>query len=99
LCFDTEKWTPKRHGTERCTIAFKKALLATHGGLSLELCAVLFNVSPMAVYRLLCSFGRTCLVTLLTRCHLPLPDYFIVDEKHTYCLQERVYFKQLPVDG
>jgi hypothetical protein len=31
----------------------KKVLLATHGGLSLELCAALFNLSPMAVYRLL----------------------------------------------
>jgi hypothetical protein len=69
----------------------KKVLLATHGGLSLELCAALFNLSPMAVYRLLCCFGRTCLVTLLTRCQLPLPDYFIVDEKHTHCLQQRVY--------
>ena len=28
---------------------------------------------------------------LLTRCYLPLPDYFIVDEKHTHCLEERVY--------
>ncbi len=69
----------------------KKVLLATHGGLSLELCAALFNVSPMAVYRLVCAFGRTCLVTLLARCYLPLPDYFIVDEKHTHCLKERVY--------
>jgi hypothetical protein len=69
----------------------KKVLLATHGGLSLELCAVLFNVSPMSVYRLVGAFGRTCLVTLLTRCHLPLPDYFIVDEKHTHCNKERVY--------
>jgi hypothetical protein len=69
----------------------KKALLATHGGLNLERCAVLFNISPMAVYCLLCSFGRTCLVTLLTRCYLPLPDYFIVDEKHSHCLEERIY--------
>ena len=69
----------------------KKVLLATHGGLSLELCATLFNISPMAVYRLVCAFGRTCLVTLLTRCYLPLPDYFIVDEKHTHCKKERVY--------
>jgi len=69
----------------------KKALLATHGGLSLEICAALFNISPMAVYRLVCAFGRTCLVRLLTRCYLPLPDYFIVDEKHSHCLEERVY--------
>ena len=69
----------------------KKALLATHGGLSLEICAALFNISPMAVYRLVCAFGRTCLVRLLTRCYLPLPDYFIVDEKHSHCLKKRVY--------
>jgi hypothetical protein len=69
----------------------KKVLLATHGGLSLELCAILFNVSPMSIYRLVCAFGRTCLVRFLTRCRLPLPVYFIVDEKHTHCLKERVY--------
>jgi hypothetical protein len=69
----------------------KKSLLATHGGLSLELCAILFNVSPMALYRFVCAFGRSCLVKLLTRCHLPLPAYFIVDEKHSSCLEERVY--------
>jgi hypothetical protein len=69
----------------------KKVLLATHGGLSLELCAAWFNVSPMSVYRLLCAFGRTGLVTFLTRCYLSLPDYFIVDDKHTHCNKERVY--------
>ena len=30
----------------------RDALLATHGGLSLELCAVICHVSPMALYRL-----------------------------------------------
>jgi hypothetical protein len=30
----------------------RDALLATHGGLSLELCAVLYHLSPMALYRL-----------------------------------------------
>ncbi len=52
------------------------ALLATHGGLSLELCAVLYHISPMALYRLVCAFGRQSLVTVLTRCGLPLPPYF-----------------------
>src|SRR4029450_1269477 len=32
----------------------RDALLATHGGLSLELCAVLYHLSPMALYRLIC---------------------------------------------
>ena len=34
------------------------ALLATHGGLSLELCAVLYDISPMALYRLICVVGH-----------------------------------------
>ena len=32
----------------------RDALLATHGGLSLEWCAVLYHLSPMALYRLVC---------------------------------------------
>ena len=52
---------------------------------------MLWNVSPMAIYRLMCAIGRTCLVTLLTRCKLPLPAYFHADEKHSHCLSEKVY--------
>jgi hypothetical protein len=33
----------------------RDALLATHGGLSLELCAVLYHISPMALSRLVCG--------------------------------------------
>jgi hypothetical protein len=33
----------------------RDALLATHGGLSLELCAVLCHISPLALYRLVCA--------------------------------------------
>src|SRR3989475_13232976 len=51
--------------------------LATHGGLSLELCAVIYHISPMALYRLVCAFGHQGLVTVLTRCELPLPTYFL----------------------
>src|SRR5215813_4883180 len=69
----------------------RDALLATHGGLSLELCAVLYHISPMALYRLVCAFGRQSLVTVLTRCGLPLPTYFLADEKHSHCLTDRVY--------
>jgi hypothetical protein len=49
----------------------RNALLATHGGLSLELCAVIEHISPMALYRLIwhldntvwwpCSPGVDCL--------------------------------------
>ena len=67
------------------------ALLATHGGLSLELCAVLYHISPMALYRLVCALGQQSLVTMLTRCGLPLPIYFLADEKHSRCLAAKVY--------
>jgi hypothetical protein len=45
----------------------------------------------MAVYRLVCAFGHQSLVTVLTRCGLPLPVYFLVDEKHSRCLTNKVY--------
>ena len=58
----------------------RDALLATHGGLSLELCAVICNLSPMAVYRLVCAFGHHSLVTVLTRCGLPhIPSLLVVN--------------------
>jgi len=70
----------------------QKALLATHGGLSLEWSATIIdNISPMAIYRLVCAFGRAGLVTALLRCQLPLPPYFLADEKHSRCLTEKVY--------
>src|SRR5262252_2111588 len=43
----------------------RDALLATHGGLSLEWCAVLYDISPMALYRLVCAFGHHGLVRVL----------------------------------
>src|SRR5215813_1684674 len=67
------------------------ALLATHGGLSLEWCAVICHISPMALYRLVCALGQQSLVCVLTRCGLPLPVYFLADEKHSRCLTEKVY--------
>src|SRR2546425_3484311 len=69
----------------------RDALWATHGGLSLELCAVLYHVSPMALYRLICALGQQSLVPVLTRCGLPLPVYFLADEKHSRCLTAKVY--------
>jgi hypothetical protein len=45
----------------------------------------------MALYRLVCAFGHHSLVTVLTRCGLPLPVYFLADEKHTYCLTTKAY--------
>ena len=71
--------------------AARDALLAIHGGLSLELGAVIGHLSPMALYRLVCAFGQQSLVTVLTRCGLPLPTYFLADEKHSRCLTEKVY--------
>src|SRR6266705_5137461 len=68
----------------------RDALLATHGGLSLELCAVLYHISPMALSRLVCAFGHHSLVPVLTRCGLPLPVYVLADEKHSRCLTAKV---------
>ena len=51
--------------------AARDALLATHGGLSLELCAAICHISPMALYRLICALGKQRLVAVLTRCALP----------------------------
>ena len=69
----------------------RDVLLATQGGLSLELCAVIGLISPMALYRLVCAFGHQSLVGVLTRCGLPLPTSILADEKHSRCLTERVY--------
>jgi hypothetical protein len=69
----------------------RDALLATHGGLSIELCAVMCHISPMALYRLVCALGHHSLVTVLIRCGLALPVYFLADEKHGHCLREKVY--------
>jgi hypothetical protein len=38
--------------------AARHALLAPQGGLSLELCAVIWHLSPMALYRLVCALGH-----------------------------------------
>src|SRR6266853_1297672 len=69
----------------------RDALVATHGGLSLEWCAVICNRSPMALYRLVCALGQHSLVAVLTRCGLPLPASILADEKHSRCLTAKVY--------
>jgi hypothetical protein len=69
----------------------RQALIATHGGLSLEWCATICHISPMALYRLICALGQHSLVTVLLKCHLPLPAYILADEKHGKCLTDRVY--------
>jgi hypothetical protein len=69
----------------------RNALLATHGGLSLERCAVLYHISPMALYRLVGALGHQGLVTVLTRCGLALPVDFLADEKHTQGLTTKAY--------
>jgi len=45
----------------------------------------------MALYRLICSLGQHSLVPVLLKCHLPLPVYFLADEKQSRCLTDRVY--------
>jgi hypothetical protein len=71
--------------------AARNALLATHGGLSLELGATICHISPMSLYRLVCTLGQQSLVAVLTRCGLSLPVYILADEKHSRCLTDRVY--------
>src|SRR6266851_2202735 len=58
----------------------RDTLLATHGGLSLALCAVIGHISPMALSRLICALGHQSLVAVLTRCGLPLPTYVLADK-------------------
>ena len=43
------------------------------------------------LYRLVCAFGHQSLVTVLTRCGLPLHVYVLADEKHSRCLTTKVY--------
>jgi hypothetical protein len=79
-----------RYRTMRPEVA-RQALMATHGDLSLEWCAVMCHISPMALYRLVCALGQRSLVTVLTLCALPLPVYLLADEKHSRCLTAKVY--------
>src|SRR5256714_11581751 len=69
----------------------RQALIATHGGLSLEWCATICHISPMALYRLICAPGQHTLVTGLVTCRLPLPAYLLAAEKHSRCLPDQVY--------
>ena len=69
----------------------RQALLATPGGLSLALCAVLCPISPMALSRLVWAFGHQSLVAVLTRCGLPLPGYCLANEKHRRWLTDQGY--------
>ena len=65
----------------------RQALIATHGGLGLEWCAVICHISPMALYRLICALGhREFRSPCSPRCALPLPVYLLADEKHSRCL-------------
>ncbi len=76
----------------------KQVLVATYGGLSLEWTATIFDdVSVMSMYRLVCALGERCLVRVLTRCGLALPAYLLVDEKHSFCLKEKVYLPTIVV--
>lgn len=67
----------------------RKALVATHGRLSVEVCAVICALSPLALSRLGCAFGHQGLVPVLTRCGLPLPPYGLADEQHSRWLTEK----------
>ena len=49
------------------------------------------NISSMALYRLICALGQQSLVSVLTRCGLPLPAYLLADEKHSKCPTDKVF--------
>lgn len=68
----------------------RDTLFATHGGLSLVLRAVIYHLSPMPFYRLVCALGRQSFVTMFTKCG-PLPTYFMADEKHSRYLTDKAY--------
>jgi hypothetical protein len=78
-----------RYRQRRPAVA-RDALLATHGGLSLELCAVISHLSPRAIYRLVCAVGQQRLVAVLTQCGLALPVYVLAAAKHSHCLRDKV---------
>src|SRR5713101_8790981 len=67
-----------------CVLRYRKmrpevardALLATHGGLSLELCAAICHLAPMALYRLVCALGQHSLVTVLVKVSSPPAGLF-----------------------
>src|SRR3989442_1395714 len=69
-----------RYRTMRPDVA-RHALMATHGGLRLAGGAVIGTIPPQAPYLLVWPLGPQSLVTVLTRCGLPLPVYILADEK------------------
>lgn len=73
----------------------RQALIATHGGLSLEWCATMCHILPMALYRLICALGQHRLLSVLLKCYLPLPAYILADEKHSKCLTKWVYLSTI----
>lgn len=73
----------------------KNALIAYHGGLSFENCALCFNISGIALYRLICTFGKYSIPDILHKTGIPLPKNVQADEKHTQCLDEKGYIPLL----
>jgi hypothetical protein len=76
------RYRPMRPGGAR------EALLAPHGGLSVERCAVIGPLAPMAVSRLGGSCGHQSLVPGLPRGGLPGPRARLADEKPSRGLPE-----------
>jgi len=56
---------------------------------------VICAISPLALYRLVCALGGQRMVTVLTRCGLPLPTYVLAEEKHSRCLTANGYLPTL----
>jgi hypothetical protein len=78
-----------RYGPMRPEVA-REALLATHGGLSVERCAVCGHMSPMALARRSYAFGHHRLVTGWPRGGRPRPTSVLADAKHRHGLTAQV---------
>jgi hypothetical protein len=68
----------------------RNALLAIHGGLRWEGCAVGCEGSPMALDRVVCARGHQRVVVVRTRCGLPRPADVLADDTHSHGLADRV---------
>ncbi len=69
----------------------KNALIAYHGGLSLENCAICFNINAMSLYRIICTFGKSSIPEVFHRAQMALPENGQTDEKHSKCMGENGY--------
>ncbi len=54
-----------------------------------QMCPEVARNALLATHGGLCALGPRGMVTVLARCGLPLPTYFLADEKHSHCLTDK----------